>query len=177
MDDLMGVAKALDDSANVIALEGDVNEDGMKRFFKRIRPGVFDEQDLIERTHALDHTLKAFQDKYGVMVSNMVLVGYSNGANIVSSYLSLYGKKVAGAFLFQPMLPYNDTVFDDLEGLPVFISASENDPIVPVAQSTALIEAYQKAHARIQPFWHNQGHNLSNITIDEARRFYRTYWA
>ncbi|MFW6298426.1 MAG: alpha/beta hydrolase [Bacillota bacterium] len=177
MDDLVGIAKVLDSSAHVIALEGDVDEHGMKRFFKRIRPGVFDEQDLIERTHALDDTLKALAKKYEVPVLKMVLVGYSNGANIISSYLSLFGKKVAGALLFQPMLPFRDTVFEDLEGLPVFMSASENDPIVPLSQSTALIDAYKKAHAKIQPYWHKDGHSLSNVTIEKAVHFFQTHWA
>ncbi|MFW6299179.1 MAG: alpha/beta hydrolase, partial [Bacillota bacterium] len=177
MDDLVGVAKALDGNAGVIALEGDVDEHGMKRFFKRIRPGVFDEDDLLRRTHALDKTLEDLSVKYGVPVPKMVLVGYSNGANIISSYLSLYGKRTAGVFLFQPMLPFADTTFDDLAGFPVFMSASTNDPIVPKSQYLALIDAYKKAQARLHTYWHEEGHSLSMPTIEEARRFFRTHWA
>lgn len=177
MDDLLGIAKVLDSTAGVIALEGDVEEHGMKRFFKRLRPGVFDEEDLVQRTHALDKTLDTLGEKYGLPVSKMVLVGYSNGANIISSYLALYGKKVSGAFLFQPMPPFEATEFKNLVGCPIFISASTNDPIVSKGQSLALIDAYRKAGARMHAYWHEEGHTLSSTTIQEARRFFRTHWA
>jgi phospholipase/carboxylesterase len=176
-EDLMGIARAFDKSAHVFGLQGDVVEHGMKRFFKRIRPGVFDEEDLVKRTHALDRTLSEIAEQYEIPVSKMVLVGYSNGANLIASYLSLYGEQASGVFLFQPMRPFKDLTFNTLQGYPVFISAGTNDPIVPVDESKALIDPLLRAGAYVQVHWHDDGHSLSQKTLEEARTFFRTHWA
>lgn len=176
-EDLLGIARALDETAHVFGLRGDVDEQGMKRFFKRKRPGVFDEADLVDRTHALDATLRDLADRYSVPISKMVLVGYSNGANLIASYLSLYSEQASGVFLFQPMRPFKDVSFSDLEGYPVFMSAGTNDPIVTVRESKALIDPLMKAGARLHVHWHDEGHSLSKDTLEAARTFFRTHWA
>ncbi|WP_343089476.1 hypothetical protein, partial [Methanocalculus natronophilus] len=56
-EDLIPLAKMIDEKANILSFEGDVDEGGMKRFFKRKAPGVFDEEDLVQRTHQLKSTL------------------------------------------------------------------------------------------------------------------------
>lgn len=175
--DLMGVARTFDGTAHVFGLQGDVDENGMKRFFKRIRPGVFDEADLVNRTHALNRTLRDMGERAGIPLSRMVLVGYSNGANLIASYLSLYGEQASGVFLFQPMRPFKEGSFENLQGYPVFISAGTNDPIVPVEESEALIGSLKKAGARVHVHWHEDGHSLSRDTLEEARTFFRTHWA
>lgn len=176
-EDLFEIARAFDRTAHVFGLQGDVDENGMKRFFKRMKPGVFDEEDLVNRTHALDRTLRDIAERYEIPVSKMVLVGYSNGANLIASYLSLYGERASGAFLFQPMRPFKDVVFENLQGYPVFISAGTNDPVVPVIESEALIDPLFKAGARVHVHWHDEGHSLSRRTLEEARTFFRTHWA
>ena len=175
-EDLMGIASFLDSQSPVVAFEGDVDENGTKRFFKRLKPGVFDEEDLVNRTHALDRTLYSIEERYDLPVNKMVLLGYSNGANIIASYLKLYGKKVSGAFLFQPMTPFKSFTYDDLSDLPVFLSAGNNDPIVSSEDSKRLIEALQKSGVTLQPLWHDDGHMLSKGTIYEARAFFKKHW-
>lgn len=175
--DLMGIGRAFDGAAHLIGLQGDVDEHGMKRFFKRIRPGVFDEDDLVMRTRALDRTLTDLSEQYDIPVSKMVLVGYSNGANLIASHLSLYGIRASGVFLFQPMRPFKDATYKDLQGYPVFMSAGTNDPIVPVDESEALIDPLLDAGACTHVHWHDDGHSLSQKTLEAARTFFRTHWA
>lgn len=170
--DLIPLGEMIDADANILSLRGTVNENGLQRFFKRLKPGVFDEEDLKKRTRDLNDTLNGLCDRYGLSMEAMVLMGYSNGANIISSFLSLYGKKVKGAILLHPMTPYSDTVFPDLSDLPVFISAGKNDPIVSKEDTLNLQSLLERSGAKLEIYWHNSGHQLTNTAIETAKDFY-----
>jgi phospholipase/carboxylesterase len=51
--DLLPLAGRIDDEASVLSVRGNVLENGMPRFFRRLAEGVFDEKDLIFRTKEL----------------------------------------------------------------------------------------------------------------------------
>src|SRR5690625_7808731 len=48
--DLLPIAEQIDGEASVLSVRGNVLENGMPRFFKRLAEGVFDEEDLVFRT-------------------------------------------------------------------------------------------------------------------------------
>ncbi len=52
--DLLPLAKMIDDKANVLGVRGNVLENGMPRFFRRLQEGVFDMEDLKKRTDELN---------------------------------------------------------------------------------------------------------------------------
>src|SRR5690606_16704600 len=51
--DLLPLAEMIDPTASVLSVRGNILENGMPRFFRRLAEGVFDEEDLIFRTHEL----------------------------------------------------------------------------------------------------------------------------
>ena len=55
--DLLPLAGMIDDEASVLSVRGNVLENGMPRFFRRLAEGVFDEEDLIFRTKELNQFL------------------------------------------------------------------------------------------------------------------------
>lgn len=173
--DLVPIGEMMDSSANVLSLRGTVNESGMLRYFKRLKPGVFDEVDLKKRTMELAETLDTLCKHYDLEKSFMILIGYSNGANIISSYLSLYGNTVQGAILLHPMTPYEKTVFPKMNDFPLFISAGRNDPIVDRQDTLNLHKLYEKSNALVELYWHDSGHQLTNGAIKAATEFYNTH--
>ena len=62
--DLLPLAGMVDDQANVLSVRGNVSENGMPRFFRRLAEGVFDEEDLIFRTKELNEFLDEAAEKY-----------------------------------------------------------------------------------------------------------------
>src|SRR5690606_18806118 len=80
--DLLPLAKLIDESASVLSVRGNVLERGMPRFFKRLAEGVFDEEDLIFRTQELHEFVNKAAQEYDFDRDNVVAIGYSNGANI-----------------------------------------------------------------------------------------------
>ena len=103
--DLLPLGRALDPAAALLSPRGKILEHGMPRFFRRLAEGVFDEKDLILRTHELADFIAAAAVKYGFDPKQLIAVGYSNGANIAASTLLLRPGTLAGAALLRGMVP------------------------------------------------------------------------
>src|SRR6202162_3025343 len=95
--DLLQLGHSLDPEAALLSPRGKVLENGMPRFFRRLSEGVFDEEDLIFRTHELANFIHVAAEQYGFGQSKALAVGYSNGANIAGSILLLRPETFQGA--------------------------------------------------------------------------------
>lgn len=51
--DLLPLAEMLSPDSSMLGIRGNILENGMPRFFRRLAEGVFDEADLIFRTHEI----------------------------------------------------------------------------------------------------------------------------
>ena len=52
-NDLLELGRVLRPGAALLSPRGEVLENGQPRFFRRLAPGIFDEEDLILRTYKL----------------------------------------------------------------------------------------------------------------------------
>src|SRR5499433_2520532 len=103
--DLIPLGRELDPNASLLSPRGKVLENGMPRFFRRLAEGVFDLDDLRQRTHDLAAFVAAASEAYQFDPRRVIAVGYSNGANIAASLLLLHPETLAGAVLFHAMVP------------------------------------------------------------------------
>src|SRR6476620_4427962 len=88
--DLLQLAEIVDKEANVLSVRGNVLENGMPRFFRRLAEGIFDEEDLVFRTKEVYDFLDQAAVEHGFDRNNVIAIGYSNGANIAASLLFHY---------------------------------------------------------------------------------------
>lgn len=170
--DLLPLAGKVDNDAAVLSVRGNVLENGMPRFFRRLAEGVFDEEDLIFRTKELNDFLNDAAKEYGFDRNNVVAIGYSNGANIAASLMFHYGDALRGAILHHPMVPRRGIELPDLTGTPVFIAAGTNDPICSPKESEDLKGLLQGAGADVQLHWENNGHQLTFTEVEAASKWY-----
>lgn len=164
--DLLPLGRMLAPGAALLSPRGKVSEQGMARYFRRLAEGVFDEHDLIARTHELAAFLRAAAAHYGLDAQSLVAVGFSNGANIAASTLLLEPGVLAGAVLLHPMVPLRPASLPQLGGTPVFIGAGRADPIAPPDEAEGLAEVLRAAGANVTLNWQPGGHT---ITAGEAR--------
>ncbi|MEN2465413.1 alpha/beta hydrolase [Ornithinibacillus sp. JPR2-1] len=164
--DLLPLAEMIDKEANILSVRGNVLENGMPRFFKRLAEGVFDEEDLIFRTKELNEFLDEAAEKYGFARNNIIAIGYSNGANIAASLMFHFQDALRGASLHHPMVPRRGITLPNLANKRVFISAGTNDPICPAQESEDLQSLLENAGADVTLHWEDKGHQL---TISEVR--------
>ena len=168
----MSLADVIDPTASVLSVRGNVSENGMPRFFRRLAEGVFDIEDLAFRTKELNEFLDEAAVKYEFDRKNIVAVGYSNGANIAASLLFHYKDAIKGASLHHPMVPRRDVELPDLTGKHVFISAGVNDPICPQQESIELQSLLEGAKAKVEVHWENRGHQLTYSELEAAKEWY-----
>ncbi|WP_096270776.1 alpha/beta hydrolase [Paucisalibacillus globulus] len=171
--DLLPLAEIIDKEANVLSVRGNVLENGMPRYFKRLAEGVFDEEDLIFRTQELNEFLDEAAVKYEFDRNNIVAVGYSNGANIAASLMFHYQDALRGASLHHPMVPRRGIELPDLTGTHAFISAGTNDPICPAQESEDLKELLENAGANVKIHWEDRGHQLTISEVRAAAAWYQ----
>jgi len=169
--DLISFGRALDSEAALLSPRGKVLEHGMPRFFRRIAEGVFDQEDLVRRTHELADFIQQAALKYGFDPRQLTAVGYSNGANIACSLLLLRPGTLRAAALLRPMVPLIPEQPPDLSGVPVLISAGSQDPIIPAENTTGLATLLRGYGSDVTVQIENAGHNLTSNTIESTKRW------
>ena len=173
-NDLIPLGRELDPDANLLSPRGKVLENGMPRFFRRLAEGIFDEEDLVRRTHELAEFIEQASTKYSLNRQNLFAVGYSNGANIAGSLLLLRPETLAGAVLLRPMVPIVPELLPDLKGVPVLVISGQYDPIIPPDESLQLVTMLRNAGAEVSVSLENAGHNLTEGTMEIAKRWLGT---
>lgn len=167
--DLIPLGDLLDREANLLSPRGQVLEQGMPRFFRRLAEGVFDLPDLERRTDALADFLRAASATYGFPLGGVTAVGFSNGANIAASLLLRHPGLVTQAVLLRAMVPFEPEAPVDLRGTRVFMGSGERDPIIPPPNSERLASILQGAGADVTLRWAPVGHQLTRDDVDAAR--------
>ncbi len=163
-DDLLPLGEALHPGAARLSPRGQVLENGMPRFFRRLAEGVFDLEDLRARAHQLADFVEAARREYGIGAP--AGVGFSNGANIAAAVLLLRPGTLSGALLLRPMVPLVPDELPLLGGIPVELVAGRADPIVPPAQTEALAELLRRAGADVRVSWLPGGHGLTREDVE-----------
>ncbi|MDQ8738212.1 alpha/beta hydrolase [Paenibacillus sp. LHD-38] len=171
--DLLPLAERISPASSVLSVRGNVLENGMPRYFRRLAEGVFDLEDLRFRTKELNDFLDSAAVEYGFDRSNLVAVGYSNGANIAASLMFHYKGTLSGAILHHPMVPIRGLELPDLTGVPCFIGAGSNDPLCTPQETEELNRLLQGAGAAVNLHWEQFGHQLTSSEVAAAAAWYK----
>jgi predicted esterase len=169
--DLLPLGRELDPSANLLSPRGKVLENGHPRFFRRLAEGVFDLEDLKQRTDELADFVVAAAEHYGLDREKMVAVGYSNGANIAASILLRRPEVLRAAILLRAMVPLEPDQLPDLSGTRVWIAGGDADTIIPREQTERLAEMLAAAGAEVTARFFPAGHGLTDSELVVAQRW------
>lgn len=170
-NDLIPLARLVSPEAAVLSVRGNVTEQGMPRFFRRLSEGVFDLEDLRHRTSALGEFLAAAARRYGFSADHLYALGFSNGANIAASLLLSRPSALAGGVLIRAMVPFEPDISPDLCGRSVLLSEGRTDPLIPAAQAERLAAILETAGASVELVWQPGGHALAQGDITAASRW------
>ncbi|GAB4069666.1 alpha/beta hydrolase [Ancylobacter sonchi] len=168
-DDLLGLGERVAPGSALISPRGKVREGGANRFFRRFAEGLFDEEDLVARTHELADFIAAIRAQEGLPAP--VAVGFSNGANIAASMLLLRPEVLAGAVLLRAMSPFRAPPEATIPGTPVLLLSGDADPIVPAENAARLAATLKGAGAEVTHQVLPTGHGLSSPDLSLTHRF------
>lgn len=172
-NDLIQLGRMLSPGSALLSPRGKVLEGGegrgVPRFFRRLREGVFDEDDVRFRAAELAGFIAEARAAHGLAAP--VAVGFSNGANIAAALLLTQPESLAGAVLLRAMVPLADPPPADLGGRPVLLLSGAVDPIVPAANAERLAAQLRAAGARLDHRTLPVGHGLSQADLTLARQW------
>ena len=169
---LIPLGHTLDSEANLLSPRGKVLEDGNARFFRRFAEGVLDVEDLKSRTHELVEFIEAAAEQHGFDSTNVIAVGFSNGANIAASILLLHPRLLPSAILLRPMMPFAPEDKPDLSGVDVFIASGRTDTLIDPNDPERLAQLLESFGANVALVWRQGGHQLEPGEADSARSWF-----
>jgi phospholipase/carboxylesterase len=168
--DLLPLRDHLSPGAAVLSVRGTVLENGMPRFFRRIREGVFDEDDLRHRADDLEQFVKTASAAYGLEDHSLVAVGFSNGANIASATLLRHPELLPGTVLLAAMVPFDEPPAVDLRGTLVIISNGDRDPLIKSGETEQLAGQLRERGAEVVELPHPGGHQIDARVLPQIRQ-------
>ncbi len=166
-NDLIDLGHALSPDRSLLSPRGNVLENGMPRFFRRLAEGVFDEADVINRAHELADFIVAARKLHDLKLP--LAVGFSNGANIAAAMLFLRPEVLSGAILLRAMVPLKNPAPVDLKEKPILLISGAADPIIPASNARQLATMLKSAKAHLQHETLQTGHNLTQNDVALAK--------
>ncbi|MER9134861.1 alpha/beta hydrolase [Mesorhizobium sp. M0830] len=157
---LVTLAQEISPRAMLIAVRGRiVQEDGF-RWFARITPTRFEQHSIRTESDAFASFVTDVAKRHHLDLTRTTFLGYSNGANLISSLMLLHPGLVERAALLRPMPVLDDVPATDLSKVRVLIIAGAADltyaPFAP-ALVTLLSQHGAEIDARIVPSGHEFG--------------------
>ncbi len=172
--DLLPLGRTLSPGSALLSPRGKVSERGAARFFARLAEGVFDPDEVTQRTHELADFITAAADEYHIDVSRLIALGFSNGANIAATVLLLRPVVLAGAVLLRPMVVLDSPAAPgSLDRKRVLIASGNRDPIVPSDHAHRLASHLRAGGADVTLHTENAGHSLASGDLAAAKSWFQ----
>ncbi|MCZ0717525.1 alpha/beta hydrolase [Aerococcus kribbianus] len=171
-NDLLDIGRFIDPNANLLSLRGNEPENGMNRFFKRLAPGQFDEENLKYHVQDLYTFIADLAQEKKFDVNRIIPLGYSNGANLIAASLYSYANPYSAALLLHPMVPFADGPKEKLDKSQIFIAAGNNDPICAPEESQQLTKEIEEMGGEVNLHWETAGHSITSDELRAAKEWY-----
>ncbi|TPN38774.1 alpha/beta hydrolase [Mesorhizobium sp. B2-3-3] len=157
---LVPLARRVAPGAVLVAARGRIPQEDGFRWFERITPTRFEQKSVLGETAAFAAFASQAAKRHGLDLDHATFLGYSNGANLISSLMLLHPGIVRRAALLRPMPVLDQTPATDLKGTRALIIAGAADetygPFAP-ALVTLLSRHGSEIEARIIPSGHEIG--------------------
>jgi predicted esterase len=165
-NDLLPVARAIAPGAGFLSPRGKVTDRGLLRFY------AYDKSDVKERTAELAEWIADAAAKYQIDAGRLFAFGYSNGANVAAALMLLHPGSIAGACLLRARTAVEPEVLPALAGVPVLISAGQQDKTIPPEGAQELAELLTQTGARVDLAVQNAGHELTPADFSLAKQWF-----
>lgn len=142
---LMSLAARIAPRAVLMGVRGRIVQDGKKRWYRRLTPTSFDQDDIRHEAAAFAGFLQDAVEKGRLDPDHTTFIGYSNGANLLAALTVLHPGLVERAVLLRPMSVLDEVPqAADLSQLRVLTVAGTADRIyAPLAPA---LEAVLRDH-------------------------------
>lgn len=124
---LVPLGRQIASRAVLVAVRGRIAQEDGFRWFTRITPTRFEQESIRAEADAFADFITEVAKRHGLDFSRMAFLGYSNGANLVSSVMLTHPDLIERAALLRPMPVLDDLPPADLSRARVLIIAGASD--------------------------------------------------
>ncbi|AGT09387.1 VOC family protein [Paracoccus aminophilus] len=125
--DLLAMAHRIAPHATLLGLRGRSVEEGHPRWFRRLDTGGYDQDDIRAEAEAFAAFLEGAARSYGIDLSQLTVLGYSNGANFANAVMALHPGLIRRAILMRSIAPLDDLPEVSLAGAEVLMLTGTED--------------------------------------------------
>ncbi|MFT4343550.1 MAG: alpha/beta hydrolase [Candidatus Woesearchaeota archaeon] len=161
--DLIPLTQEIDTSASILSLRGEVEEQGMLRFFRRTAMNVFDIKNVKEEGEKIYNFLQDKIKEY----ERVIFLGYSNGANMIGALIQLYPHFISHAVLLHPMKVLDTKLSTKAN---IIITLGEGDTMIPAAETRKFISYLKESGATVHELIYQGGHGITHDEIIDVRK-------
>lgn len=169
--DLFPIASFIDPQATLVGIRGNVDERGMLRYFARNNDGSFDLRSLAKETYALNQSIEDIIANNKLLDKKLIVLGYSNGANIMQSMMKEFDLPFDAIYLLHPSAVRADEPYQKQKAK-VFISSGDNDPYISKEAYEDILSKLKEASIEVSDFRHQQGHALTQEELEKIKLHY-----
>jgi phospholipase/carboxylesterase len=124
---LVPLAREIAPRATLIAVRGRIPQDDGLRWFARITPTRFEQHSIRVETDAFASFVPVLAGQHPLDLRRTTFLGYSNGANLVSSVMLLHPELIERAVLLRAMPVLDDVPAADLSTAQLLVIAGAAD--------------------------------------------------
>lgn len=170
--DLFNIATFIDPDASLLGIQGDVFQYGQRRYFIRNEDGTFDIKTLEKAVNELIDIIRDAKLKLENDSIEVIIIGYSNGANVVIHALKQYANLDFDFFIgFHPSLGFESRQFKSQIKGKIFITYGDEDPYIKEHEFKNLLKGLDEARIEYKIYQHQFGHQLLREEIIKAKEF------
>ncbi|MFE0015480.1 alpha/beta hydrolase [Mesorhizobium sp. NPDC059054] len=162
---LMPLAMSIAPRARLIAVRGRIVQDGDLRWFRRITPTRFDQASIREEASAFAHFVGELTALHNLEPARIAFIGYSNGANLLSSTMLLHPGPIERAVLLRAMPVLDQVPAADLSDARILMIAGAND-VTYSSFAPSLVALLRRHGARIDAHTVTAGHEFGAVDGD-----------
>ncbi|TIT02751.1 alpha/beta hydrolase [Mesorhizobium sp.] len=167
---LVALARQIAPRAVLVAVRGRIAQEDGFRWFARITPTHFEQQSIRAEADAFAGFITEAAKRHGLDLSRTIFLGYSNGANLVSTVMLLHLGLIERAALLRPMPVLDDVPPADLSKARVLIIAGTADltyaPFAP-----ALVALLESHGAEVEARTIASGHEIGDRDAEIVRQW------
>lgn len=169
---LFDIAKMIDKEATLLGIEGDVVEQGMKRYFERFPDGNYNFDSLDSETQKLYTTILELIDSYQLKQHELYLMGYSNGANMIVNLLKNHNLSAKGHIILHPAIMRMNVPYTTQNSTEAFITSGKQDPYFSQEALDTMMLGMKSAQINPNSYMSIYGHQLVQEEIDAIKSWY-----
>jgi len=169
--DLLFFDELVKHSFNILSLQGNVNEGGLLRFFRRDEFGIFDQASIDQETTKLNAFILKLSGEHSWKPQHITLLGYSNGANMTLAMLLRYPKIFNTALLLHPMMPFPSPEDLNLHDHKVFVSIGSRDVVIPPDKGREVAEVLSNKGAELSLKDYPGGHEVTQQELTDVAAY------